>query len=79
MQRKQTIPKGNSLREVGVEHRDSAEVQSISPVSKRRKDDMQEVDYFLCVSFAEPPYTERYVRWCGRTGANRPLLPDCPQ
>jgi RNA-directed DNA polymerase len=44
MQRKQTIPKGNSLREVGVEHRDSAEVQSISPVSKRRKDDMHEIE-----------------------------------
>jgi len=43
MQRKQTIPKGNSLREVDVEHRDSAEVLSISPASKRRKNDMQEV------------------------------------
>ena len=23
----------------------------------------------------EPPYTERYVRWCGGTGVSRPLLP----
>jgi hypothetical protein len=22
----------------------------------------------------EPPYTERYVRWCERTGASHPLL-----
>ena len=44
MQRKQTIPKGNSLREVGVEHRDSAEALSISAASKRRKNDMQEVE-----------------------------------
>ena len=25
---------------------------------------------------SEPPYTERYVRWCERTGASRPLLLD---
>jgi len=24
----------------------------------------------------EPPYTERYVRWCERTGVSRPLLLD---
>ncbi|MFI8716095.1 hypothetical protein, partial [Brevibacillus brevis] len=24
----------------------------------------------------EPPYTERYVRWCERTGASHPLLLD---
>ncbi|KPV43455.1 hypothetical protein AN477_12265 [Alicyclobacillus ferrooxydans] len=24
----------------------------------------------------EPPYTERYVRWCGKTGVSHPLLPD---
>lgn len=24
----------------------------------------------------EPPYTSKYVRWCGRTGFVRPLLPD---
>jgi len=32
----------------------------------------------LAYQSVEPPYTERYVRWCGRTGANRPLLPDYP-
>jgi len=26
------------------------------------------------VVFHEPPYTERYVRWCERTGVNHPLL-----
>ena len=28
----------------------------------------------------KPPCTERYARWCERTGANRPLLldPDLP-
>ncbi|MFS0558080.1 polymorphic toxin-type HINT domain-containing protein, partial [Brevibacillus sp. 179-C9.3 HS] len=25
----------------------------------------------------EPPYTERYVRWCERTGVSHPLLLDC--
>ena len=29
------------------------------------------------VNLREPPYTERYVRWCERTGASRPLLLDC--
>ena len=28
------------------------------------------------VNLREPPYTERYVRWCERTGARRPLLLD---
>ncbi|MGI6143090.1 MAG: hypothetical protein ACOYEK_04430, partial [bacterium] len=28
------------------------------------------------VKLGEPPYTERYVRWCERTGARRPLLLD---
>ena len=28
------------------------------------------------VNLREPPYTERYVRWCERTGASRPLLLD---
>ncbi len=27
----------------------------------------------------EPPYTEPYVRWCGRRGPRGPLLPDCVQ
>ncbi|OME46335.1 hypothetical protein BSK66_32085, partial [Paenibacillus odorifer] len=26
--------------------------------------------------FHEPPYIERYVRWCERSGASRPLLLD---
>ena len=45
MQRKQTTSCGHegSLREVGVERRDSAEVPSISPASKRRRNDRQEV------------------------------------
>jgi len=45
MQRKQTTSCGHegSLREVGVERRDSAEVPSISPASERRRNDMQEV------------------------------------
>lgn len=25
----------------------------------------------------EPPYTERYVRWCGRAPGATPALPDC--
>ncbi len=45
MQRKQTTSCGHegSLRKVGVERRDSAEVPSISPASERRRNDMQEV------------------------------------
>jgi RNA-directed DNA polymerase len=45
MQRKQTIPIGigNSLREIGVERRDSAEGLSITPASERRRNDIQEV------------------------------------
>ena len=45
MQRKQTNPIGigSFLREVGVELRGSAEVPSISPASKRGRDDMQGV------------------------------------
>ncbi len=27
----------------------------------------------------EPPYTERYVRWCERSGVNHPLLLDLDQ
>ena len=31
----------------------------------------------LLVKLIEPPYAERYVRWCGRSGKNQlPLLPD---
>lgn len=45
IQRKQTIPIGigNSLREIGVERRDSAEGLSITPASERRRNDIQEV------------------------------------
>ena len=46
MQGKQTIPIGigSCLREVGVELRDSAGALSISPASKRGRDDMQGVE-----------------------------------
>lgn len=46
MQRKQTIPIeiGSLRREVGVEHRDNAEVLSISPASESGKNDMQGVE-----------------------------------
>ncbi len=27
----------------------------------------------------EQPYTERYVRWCERSGVNHPLLLDFPK
>jgi RNA-directed DNA polymerase len=46
IQRKQTTSRGHEglLGEVGVERRDSAEVPSISPASKRGRNDMQEVE-----------------------------------
>lgn len=31
----------------------------------------------LLSKHGEPPYAGPHVRWCGETGANRPLLPDC--
>ena len=30
----------------------------------------------ICFKTGQPPYTERYIRWCERTRANRPLLLD---
>jgi hypothetical protein len=34
------------------------------------------IDIMNCYNFHEPPYAERHVRWCERTGARRPSLLD---
>ncbi|MCL5985842.1 MAG: hypothetical protein M1371_04660 [Actinobacteria bacterium] len=73
MQRKQTTSYecGGWPQEVGVELRGNAGALSISLTSERGRNNMQKVETFVSVLIpGEPPYTERYVRWCGRTGVD---------
>ncbi len=70
----QKYPKRVYLLEVGMESLGMAGCLVCFGGKQKGHPSLRMPQSDICIF--EPPYTERYVRWCGRTGASHPLLPD---
>ena len=76
-QRRQKTPKGGYPEREAVNPSKAKGVPSFSTtrvVARPHEGEYRRTLRFEV--FHEPPYTDRYVWWCGRTRASRPLLPD---
>ncbi len=66
------LPKGGYLYKDRVEPESSTGAPSISSMSENKENNVNEYNdngkvFISTLIFIEPPYTERYVRWCERT------------
>ena len=77
---KQKTPQGGRQAEEAVKLRGTSEVRGYPPrpeggegwwIRHGAETHLAQAKY-VCVKLYEPPYTERYVRWCERAGARRP-------
>ncbi len=76
-QRKQKTPDGGCPEREAVKRLKTEEALSLS--TARVAESPHECERLGTTHYGvshEPPYTERYVRWCGGTEASRLLLPD---